>query len=416
MTGTASAPATGARVTVDVGVVLAIAVAALGYFVDVFDILLYGIVRVRSLTDLGVPAAAQLETGVSLLNWQNAGLLVGGVAFGIWGDRGGRRSVLFGSILLYSVANLVNATVTSVELYRACRFIAGLGLAGELGAGVVLVAELMPTRVRGYGTAIIATLGFCGGLVAPLVGGLPWRTAYVVGGVAGLVILLLRLAVQESGLFRKLERTDVPRGNLLLLFGSWNRTWRFVRAFLTGVPIWFAIGILVILAPEVGKSLGVSGAISVPRLLFMMYLGFVLGDMASGLLSQALRSRRWVMLIDLLILGVTVGVMLGSTGLTPEQYAWLCLPLGLASGYWVLFVTSAAEQFGTNLRATVAISLPNIVRGAIIPMTLALRALIPRVGIRTGAIAIGAVCIGVAFLAMLQTPETFDRDLDYLEE
>jgi MFS family permease len=416
MTGTASAPATGARVTVDVGVVLAIAVAALGYFVDVFDILLYGIVRVRSLTDLGVPAAAQLETGVSLLNWQNAGLLVGGVAFGIWGDRGGRRSVLFGSILLYSVANLVNATVTSVELYRACRFVAGLGLAGELGAGVVLVAELMPTRVRGYGTAIIATLGFCGGLVAPLVGGLPWRTAYVVGGVAGLVILLLRLAVQESGLFRKLERTDVPRGNLLLLFGSWNRTWRFVRAFLTGVPIWFAIGILVILAPEVGKSLGVSGAISVPRLLFMMYLGFVLGDMASGLLSQALRSRRWVMLIDLLILGVTVGVMLGSTGLTPEQYAWLCLPLGLASGYWVLFVTSAAEQFGTNLRATVAISLPNIVRGAIIPMTLALRALIPRVGIRTGAIAIGAVCIGVAFLAMLQTPETFDRDLDYLEE
>lgn len=416
MTGTASAPATGARVTVDVGVVLAIAVAALGYFVDVFDILLYGIVRVRSLTDLGVPAAAQLEIGVSLLNWQNAGLLIGGVAFGIWGDRGGRRSVLFGSILLYSVANLVNAAATSVELYRACRFVAGLGLAGELGAGVVLVAELMPTQVRGYGTAIIATFGFCGGLVAPLVGGLPWRTAYVVGGVAGLVILLLRLAVQESGLFRKLERTNVPRGNLLLLFGSWSRTWRFVRAFLTGVPIWFAIGILVILAPEVGKSLGVSGAISVPRLLFMMYLGFVLGDMASGLLSQALRSRRWVMLIDLVILAVTVGVMLGATGLTPEQYAWLCLPLGLASGYWVLFVTSAAEQFGTNLRATVAISLPNFVRGAIIPMTLALRALIPRVGIRTGAIAIGAVCIGVAFLAMLQTPETFDRDLDYLEE
>ncbi|HEY1907117.1 MAG TPA: MFS transporter, partial [Myxococcaceae bacterium] len=177
--------------------VLAIAVAALGYFVDVFDILLYGIVRVQSLRDLGVPAAAQLETGVSLLNWQNAGLLIGGVLFGLWGDRSGRRSVLFGSILLYSVANLVNAAVTSVELYRACRFLAGLGLAGELGAGVVLVAELMPTQVRGYGTAIIATFGFCGGLVAPLVGGLPWRTAYVVGGVAGLVILVLRLAVQE---------------------------------------------------------------------------------------------------------------------------------------------------------------------------------------------------------------------------
>ena len=251
--------------------------------------------------------------------------------------------------------------------------------------------------------------------MAPLVGSLPWRTAYVVGGVAGLVILVLRLAVQESGLYRSLARTEVPRGNLLLLFKTWSRTWRFLRALLTGLPIWFAIGFLVILAPEVGKSLGITGAISVPRLLFMMYLGFVLGDMASGLLSQALRSRRWVMLLDLVVLAATVAVMLGSSGLTPEQYAWLCLPLGLASGYWVLFVTAAAEQFGTNLRATVAISLPNLVRGAIIPMTLAFRALIPHVGIRTSVTAIGAVCIGVAFLATLQTPETFHRDLDYLE-
>ena len=415
MTGSTSVPTARSRPAVDWAVALAIAVAALGYFVDVFDILLYGVVRVASLRDLGVPAAAQLETGVSLLNWQNAGLLIGGLMFGIWGDRAGRRSVLFGSILIYSLANLVNAAVTSVELYRACRFVAGLGLAGELGAGVVLVAELMPTRIRGYGTAIIASMGLSGGLVAPLVGGLPWRTAYVVGGAAGLLILALRVAVQESRLFRAMERSAVPRGNLLLLFATWSRTWRYLRAFLTGLPIWFAIGILVLLAPEIGRGLGVTGAVAVSRALFMMYLGFVLGDLLSGLLSQALRSRRAVMLIDLGVLAVTMGVMLGSRGLTPEQYCWLCLPLGLASGYWVLFVTAAAEQFGTNLRATVATSLPNLVRGAVIPITLGFKALIGPLGMRAGTAAIGAVCLGTAFLALLGTPETFDRDLDYLE-
>ncbi|RPH71486.1 MAG: MFS transporter [Myxococcaceae bacterium] len=415
MTGSASVPSAAARPAVELGVVLAIAVAALGYFVDVFDILLYSVVRVVSLRDLGVPAAEQLSTGLSLLNWQNAGLVLGGVLFGLYGDRAGRRAVLFGSILLYSLANLANAFVGSVDAYRACRFIAGLGLAGELGAGVTLVAELMPARIRGYGTAIIASMGLCGGLVAPLVAGLPWRTAYVVGAVAGLSLLILRLAVQESGIFKALARTEVARGKLLLLFGSRARVWRYFRAFLTGLPIWFAVGILISFAPEVGKGLGVSGPVAVPKALFMMYVGFVVGDIGSGLLSQALRSRRKVMLLDLALLAVVVGLMLGLRGMTADQYVWLCLPLGIASGYWVLFVTAAAEQFGTNLRATVATSLPNLVRGAIIPMGMGFKALIGPLGIRGSALAIGVACLAVAFLAMLGTPETFDRDLDYLE-
>lgn len=415
MTGSTSVPTASARPAIDRGVVLAIAVAALGYFVDVFDILLFGVVRVASLRDLGVPAAAQLEASVSLLNWQNAGLLLGGVLFGVWGDRAGRRSVLFASILLYSAANLVNAGVSSLDAYRACRFVAGLGLAGELGAGVVLVAELMPIHSRGYGTAIIASMGLTGGLVAPLMAGLPWRTAFVVGGAAGLVILVLRAAVQESRLFQAVERTGVKRGNLLLLFSTRARAWRYVRAFLTGLPTWFAVGILVLLGPEIGRGLEVTGAVLVSEALFMMYVGLVLGDLLSGFLSQALRSRRAVMLIDLGLLAVTIAVMLGSRGLTPRQYVWLCLPLGLGSGYWVLFVTAAAEQFGTNLRATVATSLPNLVRGAVIPMTLAFKALIAPLGMRTSAIAIGAVCLGAALVAMLRTPETFDRDLDYVE-
>ncbi len=239
MTGSASVP--GAAPALRITVVLAIAVAALGYFVDVFDILLFSVVRVASLRDLGVPAGEQLGTGLTLLSIQNAGLMIGGILFGIYGDRAGRRSVLFGSILLYSVANLANALVHSVPAYAALRFVAGLGLAGELGAGVTLVSEMMPTRMRGYGTAIIASVGLAGGLVAPWVGtSLPWRTAYVVGGVAGLTLLALRLAVHESPLFRSLAKSSVPsrespdaagltRTALALLPGIPERTAHLVR-------------------------------------------------------------------------------------------------------------------------------------------------------------------------------------------
>jgi MFS transporter, putative metabolite:H+ symporter len=415
MTGSASMSGT-AESGVRPAVILAIAVAALGYFVDVFDILLFSVVRVSSLRDLGVPVTEQLGTGLTLLSIQNAGLMIGGILFGIYGDRAGRRSVLFGSILLYSVANLVNAGVHSVQAYAACRFVAGLGLAGELGAGVTLVSELMPTRMRGYGTAIIASVGLAGGLVAPWVGtNLPWRSAFVVGGVAGLVLLGLRLAVHESPLFRSLEKTSVPRGNLLLLLGSRQRVWRYLRAFLTGLPIWYAIGILISLAPEIGKGLGLTAPVAVGPALFNMYVGFVIGDISSGLLSQALRSRRKVMLLYLLLLGGTVWAILGWQGLSPERFYALCLPLGIGSGYWVLFITSAAEQFGTNLRATVATSISNLVRGAIIPIAAAFHFLVPWIGLRGSAGLLGVVCVGVAIAAVLRTPETFDRDLDYLE-
>ena len=414
MTGSASVP--GSAPVVRAAVVLAIAVAALGYFVDVFDILLFSVVRVASLRDLGVPAGEQLGTGLTLLSIQNAGLMLGGILFGIYGDRSGRRSVLFGSILLYSVANLANAAVQSVPAYAALRFVAGLGLAGELGAGVTLVSELMPTRRRGYGTAIIASVGLAGGLVAPWVGtALPWRTAYVVGGLAGLVLLVLRLAVHESPLFRALQKSSVPRGNLLMLFRSRERLWRYARAFLSGLPIWYAIGILVSLAPEVGKGLGLGAPLTVAPALFNMYLGFVVGDISSGLLSQALRSRRRVMLLYLVLLGATVWAMLGGSGLSARAFYWLCIPLGIGAGYWVLFVTTAAEQFGTNLRATVATSISNLVRGTIIPIAAVFHALAPTLGIRGSAGAVGAVCVAVAIAAVLSTPETFDRDLDYVE-
>jgi MFS transporter, putative metabolite:H+ symporter len=395
---------------------LPIAVAALGYCVDVFDIVLFSVVRVKSLTDLGIPPGQQLDTGLFLFNVQMAGLLLGGIAFGLRGDRVGRRSVLFGSILLYSLANLANATVSSIPAYAVCRFVAGFGLAGELGAGVTLVSELMPASKRGYGTALVATVGVAGGLLAPWVGRtFEWRTAFVIGGLAGLVLLVARLLVRESSLFEEVKRSTVPRGDLrMFLHGP--RALKLLWAFLVGLPTWFLIGIPVTLAPEVGKALGVTPLPSVGEALKWAYLGLVVGDLISGLLSQWARSRRWPILGFQILGVVAVAWLIQTRGLTAAEYERGCFFIGLAGGYWALFITNAAEQFGTNLRATVAVSMPNLARGAAIPITLAFRALTPSTGIPVAIAVVGAACYALALLGTFQNPETFGRTLDFVEK
>ena len=164
---------------------LAVLVAALGYFVDIYDLILFGAVRGPSLQALGFSPADVQDKGILLLQLQMGGMLVGGILWGIIGDRRGRLSVLFGSIILYSIANLVNGTVDTLTGYAICRVIAGIGLAGELGAGITLVSELMDKERRGLGTTIVAATGILGGVVAGIVGGavpgipaVDWRTAY----------------------------------------------------------------------------------------------------------------------------------------------------------------------------------------------------------------------------------------------
>lgn len=395
---------------------LAIIVAALGYCVDVFDIVLFSVVRVKSLTDLGIPLGQQLDTGLLLFNIQMAGLLLGGVTFGLIGDFSGRRSVLFASILLYSLANLVNATVSTIPAYAACRFVAGFGLAGELGAGVTLVSELMPASKRGYGTALVATVGVAGGLVAPWVGRtFDWRTAFVIGGVAGLALLVARLLVRESALFEGVKRSGVRRGDLrMFLHGP--RALKLLWAFLVGLPTWFLIGIPVTLAPEVGKALGVTPLPTVGEALKWAYLGLVVGDLMSGLFSQWVRSRRWPILAFQIFGVVAVTWLIQTRGLSAEAYERGCFFIGLAGGYWALFITNAAEQFGTNLRATVAVSMPNLARGAAIPITLVFRALTPSLGIPAAIATVGAACYALALLGTFLNPETFGRTLDFVEE
>jgi putative MFS transporter len=399
------------------GVALTVLFAALGYFVDIYDLILFLIVRVKSLRSLGVPAEEMLDQGVLLLNAQMVGMLLGGLLWGILGDKRGRLSVLFGSIFLYSVANIANGFVRTVPEYAWLRFAAGVGLAGELGAGITLVSEIMSRERRGWGTTIVAGVGLCGAIVAALVGAaFPWQVAYFVGGGLGLALLALRIGLRESGMFRDVRESRVPRGNFLLLFGNRVRAKRYVSVILVGLPIWFTVSVLIGLSPELSRAMGLAEAPDPGRSVLVFYMGAALGDFGSGCLSQLLRSRKKVLgiFLGLTALGTLLYFSIGGRSLT-ALYA-SCAVLGAATGYWAVFVTVASEHFGTNLRATTTTTAPNFVRGAVVPMTAAFQALKTPLGVIGSAIAVGGAALAIAALALGSLDETFGRNLDFIEE
>jgi predicted MFS family arabinose efflux permease len=395
---------------------LAILVAALGYFVDVYDLILFSVIRMASLKDLGVPEADILHVGIDLLNWQMAGLLIGGFLWGVLGDKRGRISVLFGSIILYSIGNILNGFVTTVTQYEILRFITGVGLAGELGAGITLVSELVSPKNRGYATTFIAFVGIFGAVAAALTADLfYWRTSYFVGGGLGLSLLVLRIAVAESSLFDKIKSQNHSRGDLKLLFSKWSRFKKLLSCIAVGVPIWYSIGILVTFSPEIGAAMGMEIPPAAGRAVLFGYIGLGLGDLFSGLLSQRLKSRRKAIGIFLLISAVITTVLLSKSGMSQvEFYCWITL-LGVGGGYWAVFITSAAEQFGTNLRATVTTAVPNLVRASVIPATMLLRYLQEDWGIITSALAVGAISLLVAIIALMTLKESYGQDLDFIE-
>ena len=402
---------------------LPVLVGALGYFVDIFDLLLFPIIKTPSLGALGIPAAAQLEVGVRLLNWQMAGLLLGGILWGVLGDKRGRRSVLFGSIALYSAANLANAFVHGIPAYTACRFFAGLGLAGELGAAVTLVSEALPKEARGYGSSIVAGVGICGAVVAGAVGKLftahlgsqGWTYAYLTGGALGLLLLALRMGLKESRLFEEARGLGVSRGNFLLLFTSPGRFFRFLRCILAGLPVWFVVGILVVNAETFAPALGVHGRVENGMAVAWCYAGGALGDLFAGAVSQAFRSRRKAIAAYLAMASAGILAFLLQRGLGAAAFYGLCAALGFSFGYWALIVTAASEQFGTDLRATVTTAVPNFIRGALNPMAWAFLALKPRAGLVPSAAMVGGAVLLLAALSVWRMEESFDRDLDYLE-
>ncbi|MBP9838211.1 MAG: MFS transporter [Proteobacteria bacterium] len=391
-------------------------VAALGYFVDVYDLLLFNIFRVASLKEFGLNDEEILSEGVNIINMQMMGLLIGGIVWGIIGDKKGRLSVLFGSITIYSIANIINGFLSDVQYYGIIRLIAGFGLAGELGAGITLVSETLDKDSRGIGTTIVACVGVLGAVVAGLIGDFfYWRTAYFIGGAMGIGLLFLRIAVVESGMFHQCAEQNVKRGNLLMLFNSWHRIKLYLSCILAGLPIWFALGILMTFSPEIGRALNLTSPIVAAKSVLYCYIGLTLGDISSGLLSQKLKSRKKPILLFILCAAVSCLAYLHLPYNTAETSYLLIAIVGFFIGYWAVIITTASEQFGTNLRATVTTSIPNFIRGAAVPMTLGFKNLIPSAGSVYSATVVGLVCFTLATIGLLSLHETYGKDLDFIE-
>lgn len=398
-------------------VYLAVMVAALGYFVDIFDLLLFGIVRVQSLKDLGVHGEGLLTHGIFLLNMQMVGLLLGGVLWGILGDKLGRIQVLFGSILMYSTANILNAFVWDVQSYAILRFISGIGLAGELGVGITLVTELVAKETRGLATAFVATVGVSGAVAAGLVSQyLDWRTSYFLGGCMGIALLFLRVGVNESGIFKEVAAKDeIRKGDLRLLLRP-KLAFRFLSCILIGTPIWFIVGIIVTFSPEIGTALKLDSTIVASQAIALNYIGLTLGDLLSGLTSQLLKSRKKAIFIFATAALICSAFTLSFSAHSATTFYFCCTILGIFSGYWAMFITTAAEQFGTNIRATVTTSTPNFVRGAVVPMTMGFTYLKPDFGVIASAQIVGAIVFALGFTALLFLKETFGADMDFVEK
>ena len=398
---------------------LPVIVSALGFFVDVYDMLIFSIVRVPSLQSLGLSEVEVSRAGTFILNCQQAGLVVGGILWGVLGDRRGRMSVLFGSIITYSLTNIACGFVQDVNTYAALRFVAGVGLSGEIGAAIVLVSEILPKAIRGYGSSMVAGIGYLGAGVAYLtVEYFNWRTAFWVGGGMGLALLLLRVSVFESGLFSRMqtEHQGVGRGNFLHFFSSWPQTIKYLRFVAVGLPTWFIVGILATFANEFGQALGITEVVKPGRCVMMIYVGLAGGDLLSGPLSQWLRSRLKT-IISLLLFSLTLSAVYLFGGIdTAGGIYTVCLLAGFCTGYIAMYLTTVAESYGTNQRNTATTSVPSVVRGMLIPMTLFFQALKPTVGALVAAGLLGVVVYGLAFWSLSRIDETFGKDLDFVEE
>ncbi len=397
---------------------LTVLVAGLGYFVDLFDITLFGVVRTPSLKELGITDPQLLLTdGVFIYNMGMLGMMIGGMLWGILADKKGRLSVMFGSILLYSLANIANAFVTDVNGYALARFFCGIGLAGELGAAITLVAESLPKERRGLGTTIVATLGMLGIVAAAFFGQVVhWKTAYIVGGIMGLCLLMTRFRMLESNLFsHATTEQNVQRGNFFMLFKP-KRLVRYLSCIVAGMPIYFTTGILFTFAPELTAGLQVQGTVTAGNAILWGSIGLTIGDLLSGLLSQYLKSRKKAVMACLLIATIAMVIYTTGIGFTSDLIYLICFVIGTAVGYWAVLVTMSAEQFGTNIRGTVATTVPNFVRGSAMLAASGFLILKKEMPVPQAALTVGVLVFGAALVAVFFMQETFGKDLDYYEK
>ena len=419
-------------------IIAIVVVAALGYFVDIYDLVLFGVIKAESLKQImiGTSPALQAATGKFLFNMQMIGMLIGGVIWGVLGDKRGRLQVLFGSILLYSLANIANAFVSDISTYAVIRIIAGIGLAGELGAGITLVSEMMSKEKRGYGTMIIVTFGALGAVFASLVGSkgdyfsqiifnltnfqlASWQVAYIIGGLMGFILLFLRIGTIEPYYFKAIKaKNEIKKGSFKLIFSSKPNRIKYLHCILIGIPIWFIIGLIIMNSKDdFGPWVGLKNIENGTAVMYA-YIGLSFGDLISGLLSQVLKSRKKVVFLYLSFTAIlTLVFLFFGKGMTATTYYFFCFLLGTGTGYWAIFVTIAAEQFGTNIRSTAANTIPNFVRGSVnVIMLLFSLLLASQLSVGISAFFIGVFFIGLAFYSLSQLKETFGKELDYIEE
>ncbi|NUN68418.1 MAG: MFS transporter [Bacteroidetes bacterium] len=399
------------------GMYLAVIAAALGYFVDLYDIVLFGVVRVSSLQAIGITGDELISKGILLQNLQFIGMLIGGVAWGIIGDKMGRKWALLATITLYSTANVANGFINDIDTYALLRFIAGFGLAGELGAGITLVSEILPKQYRGYGTTVISFLGLIGALTASYVGGsFDWRVAYFVGGGMGFLVLALRMVtLQESSMFEQQRKAAHSHGDVLMFFRSGALMLKLLMVIAVGIPIWYVSGIIITFSPEFGSALNLSRSITAAETLKWQAIGLAVGSGLSGILSEWLKSRKRVVWASFILMAVLTVVTLNMKDASADLFMLVVLVVGLGQGYWTVFLTMAAENFGTNIRATVATSVPNFVRSMVVPMSLWLNSVRHDLGLINSALMIGGIVFLIAFTALWFLKETYGKDINYIE-
>ena len=399
---------------------IVVVVAALGYFVDIYDLIIFGIVKNPSLTDLGLTNSEDLfNTGNFILSMQMAGMLIGGIVWGVLGDKKGRLSILFLTILLYSLANIANGFITNVNQYAWLRFIAGFGLSGEFGLGVTLVSEIMSKEKRGLGASIVSGIGILGAVLAFVVAErFNWRTAYWAGGGLGLVLLFLRIAVFESGMFEKTKTKNISKGNFLALFTNKTRFRKFIFCTLLALPCWYTVSVLTINAPSFATdALNISGTVKGSTSVMLHYIGAAIGSFLFGYLSMIFRSRKKAIILATSSIAVFTVIYFSLFDASPFMLYMVLLLMGIPmGGLWAIFVAAAAEQFGTNIRATVTTTAPNFVRGATILMTFLLGTLTPVTGLWTSGVIVGVIFIGIALISVFFTEETYGKELDYIEK
>lgn len=397
--------------------------AALGYFVDMYDLLLFSIVRESSLAGVGVSLLnkeAVVAASAFVINWQMLGLLLGGILWGIMGDKKGRLSVLLGSITLYSIATFASAFVHTLDQYALARFISGIGLAGELGAGITLISEILPKNKRGLGTTLVASLGVLGTTAAYLTFKLTqdWRLCYKIGGVLGVLLLFLRFSVFESGLFEKTKTTQAIRGNFWMFFTNRLRFKKYITAVLIGMPIWYMVGILINFSNRFAKEFYPNSAVESGKAIMLSYVFGALGGLLIGHISQYFKSRKKAYTLYLLIGVIGIFLYFSNWNHSDERMYFICSLIGFSNGIWALLATIWAEQFGTNIRATAATSIPNMVRATLPLMNLLFVDLFQHQWhwdlIKSGYIT-GWVIMLLSFVAFYHVEETYDKDLDYIE-